>query len=717
MPILEGIEKYILQDKFNFKPNCIFKAFLEKYTGMGNQSFKLMDIHQLLHATIKAQDMYDDNNHSIIICTPELEHVLNVKAMHTLDLLSKILEHITRESPNNMPPKYERITPAEIDQNDFWNQHTPIHHSHNGSVQYFVQESLRKILGLAQRKYSEQEIYRELCSYIISSPSIIIDNRNATIAQIGNDPIGKIFKMQAIHSSQIEYIISNFLFANDTQILNNIEEIFIPEALQFYSHIYLTPQAAATFINSTNQNEQTNCYHFIPTIIESPSVEEFEIPSAEETIRPEQAMGRTQSLSSADNTDTEDNMTYAQKLDKLITSESEDVQESVNTHTQTHHIPIIESHDVFKSSSSDEVDYKPNSSRLILSALRNATMYGDIACEISFPDENKIYISIEVLKESCKIKLSKPRRYCSDENNIQQAKEKHPIYKLLPQQFSDINDETTINKCKENRKTLLSQIEHIIEETKKGKQNLNNENENSDKYLALEDSKYSTIQNLYIYKEMLLRWNTENNYILTKINETIMKTENSSMSQTPKPDNSQMSEPITQDQSTSKQNESLTSTKTEYQMNNTVLSSRKHKTCIDCKATLTTKLPRCKECYNIRKQWIPERPKKRKRVEPPARTISSDYENYSENDNTNQQPYKKPEIGSTTINQILSNSELEKQEICWCCCARDRNALLIHGKQGHRIVCYPCAKKIWNTRSSCPICQRKLEKIVKIINA
>ena len=90
MPVLEGIEKYILQDKFNFKPNCLLKSFLEKYTGIGNQSFKLMDVHRMLHVTLRAQNMFDDNNQSIIICTPELEHVLNIKAVHTLDLLSKI---------------------------------------------------------------------------------------------------------------------------------------------------------------------------------------------------------------------------------------------------------------------------------------------------------------------------------------------------------------------------------------------------------------------------------------------------------------------------------------------------------------------------------------------------------------------------------------------------------------------------------------------------
>ena len=56
------------------------------------------------------------------------------------------------------------------------------------------------------------------------------------------------------------------------------------------------------------------------------------------------------------------------------------------------------------------------------------------------------------------------------------------------------------------------------------------------------------------------------------------------------------------------------------------------------------------------------------------------------------------------------------EEKCWCCVSRNRNALIIRGKQGHRILCYPCAKKTWNTKGECPICKRKIEKIVKIID-
>jgi len=53
--------------------------------------------------------------------------------------------------------------------------------------------------------------------------------------------------------------------------------------------------------------------------------------------------------------------------------------------------------------------------------------------------------------------------------------------------------------------------------------------------------------------------------------------------------------------------------------------------------------------------------------------------------------------------------------LCMFCCSRQKNASLIHGKLGHLVSCYPCAKKLWKEQARCPVCRRKIEKIVKII--
>jgi E3 ubiquitin-protein ligase Mdm2 len=57
------------------------------------------------------------------------------------------------------------------------------------------------------------------------------------------------------------------------------------------------------------------------------------------------------------------------------------------------------------------------------------------------------------------------------------------------------------------------------------------------------------------------------------------------------------------------------------------------------------------------------------------------------------------------------------QEMCMFCEMRPRNAIFIHGKLGHQVCCYPCAKKNWKTSPNCPICKRRVEKIIKAIQA
>ena len=71
MPIVEGLEYFLLSEMFQFKPNCKLKRFIEKYTNTEVHSFTILQIIDKLHHITKAQNMYDENNHSIIKCTPE----------------------------------------------------------------------------------------------------------------------------------------------------------------------------------------------------------------------------------------------------------------------------------------------------------------------------------------------------------------------------------------------------------------------------------------------------------------------------------------------------------------------------------------------------------------------------------------------------------------------------------------------------------------------
>merc|ERR1711915_1151935 len=70
---------------------------------------------------------------------------------------------------------------------------------------------------------------------------------------------------------------------------------------------------------------------------------------------------------------------------------------------------------------------------------------------------------------------------------------------------------------------------------------------------------------------------------------------------------------------------------------------------------------------------------------------------------------------STNLKSL--DSSTATSQLCLMCCQRPKNASLIHGKLGHQVCCYPCAKKLWKKRSRCPICRRKVERIIKLIQA
>ena len=62
-----------------------------------------------------------------------------------------------------------------------------------------------------------------------------------------------------------------------------------------------------------------------------------------------------------------------------------------------------------------------------------------------------------------------------------------------------------------------------------------------------------------------------------------------------------------------------------------------------------------------------------------------------------------------------TSSALATSHLCLLCCHRTKNASLVHGRIGHLVCCYPCAKKLWRKQADCPMCRRKVEKIIKII--
>ncbi|XP_005100063.2 E3 ubiquitin-protein ligase Mdm2 [Aplysia californica] len=50
---------------------------------------------------------------------------------------------------------------------------------------------------------------------------------------------------------------------------------------------------------------------------------------------------------------------------------------------------------------------------------------------------------------------------------------------------------------------------------------------------------------------------------------------------------------------------------------------------------------------------------------------------------------------------------------CVVCLSRSKSASIIHGKTGHQVCCYRCAKRLKEQRKACPICRRPIQKVVR----
>lgn len=61
--------------------------------------------------------------------------------------------------------------------------------------------------------------------------------------------------------------------------------------------------------------------------------------------------------------------------------------------------------------------------------------------------------------------------------------------------------------------------------------------------------------------------------------------------------------------------------------------------------------------------------------------------------------------------------QTDDNDLCMICFTSPKNACIIHGRLGHQICCYICGKNLWKKQGRCPVCRRKIEKIIKLFRS
>lgn len=61
----------------------------------------------------------------------------------------------------------------------------------------------------------------------------------------------------------------------------------------------------------------------------------------------------------------------------------------------------------------------------------------------------------------------------------------------------------------------------------------------------------------------------------------------------------------------------------------------------------------------------------------------------------------------------LNNGATGYVDSCVVCLSKPKEASIIHGKTGHQVCCYVCAKRLKRRGKSCPVCRRPITKVIK----
>uniref|UniRef100_A0A8C9P2W1 E3 ubiquitin-protein ligase Mdm2 n=1 Tax=Spermophilus dauricus TaxID=99837 RepID=A0A8C9P2W1_SPEDA len=181
--------------------------------------------------------------------------------------------------------------------------------------------------------------------------------------------------------------------------------------------------------------------------------------------------------------------------------------------------------------------------------------------------------------------------------------------------------------------------------------------------------------------------------------------------------------------------------------------------CTSCNEMNPPLPPHCNRCWTLRENWLPEdKGKDKGEISEKAKLESSTQAEegldvpdgkkitandskescFEENDKITQasqsqesEDYSQP----STSNSISYSSqedvkEVEKEETqdkeesmessfplnaiepCVICQGRPKNGCIVHGKTGHLMSCFTCAKKLKKRNKPCPVCRQPIQMIV-----
>ncbi|XP_067123019.1 E3 ubiquitin-protein ligase Mdm2-like [Centruroides vittatus] len=68
----------------------------------------------------------------------------------------------------------------------------------------------------------------------------------------------------------------------------------------------------------------------------------------------------------------------------------------------------------------------------------------------------------------------------------------------------------------------------------------------------------------------------------------------------------------------------------------------------------------------------------------------------------------------TDCNSVPPSAAADKESnVCPLCLQKEKTAIIVHGRTGHQMCCYPCARHLENQNKPCPICRRTIQRVIR----
>lgn len=224
---------------YTFKQGAPLQSYLAKRKNFSRIQFTLGKLLTVLRIIICEEKLYDARNPAVIICSTELEKVLRIKAFHvkeTIDIVKKqlILQPklvVTFSFKNLLKRQFQRNVCVNI-QLHYKTHCTAENFAYKNIIQlqikspklnetFKITPNLYNVLATvpnfdhSQSIFTFKQISDLFVKYILFNHQTITHRSNPNILFLESNPLGAVFEMKCLHSSQKLWCLLKHLIRTD----------------------------------------------------------------------------------------------------------------------------------------------------------------------------------------------------------------------------------------------------------------------------------------------------------------------------------------------------------------------------------------------------------------------------------------------------------------------------------------------------------------------